>query len=157
VTSFNSSHVSLDMEGASPIGWLYAHLPGPKPAGHPLQALTIGDALGLDLYVVTASTPLDIITAATRISWKEETLDFWETQAQKHGKAFWITEMQATPWIGTDGFTVDDLISSALAYRGHGVSVYLLWGVENWLTSPAWLSAGVTSINILRGTGQPSS
>jgi hypothetical protein len=151
VTSFNSSHVQLDMEAVSPLGWLFAHLPGPKPVGHPLQTMTLGDALGLDLYVVTAATPLDKISAATRISWKEEALDYWESQAQKHGKAFWITELQATPWIGTDGFTINDMISSALAYRGHGVSVYLLWGVENWLTAPDWMAGGITSINILRG------
>jgi len=154
VTSFNSSHVQLDMEAVSPLGWLFAHLPGPRPAGHPMQALTMGDALGLDLYVVTAATPLDKLSAATRISWKEESLDYWQSQAQKHGKAFWITELQGTPWMGTDGFTIEDMISSALAYRGHGVSVYLLWGVENWLTAPDWMSAGITSINILRGKSQ---
>ena len=150
VTTFNSSHVTLDLEGASPLGWLYEHLPGPKPAGHPLQALTMGDALGLDLYVVTISTPVNVISAATRISWKEEALDYWQGQAQKHGKSLWITEMQATPWIGTDGFTPADLVASAIAYRGHGVSVYLLWGVENWLTDPQWMAAGAGSIDLLR-------
>jgi len=151
VTTFNSSHVSLDARAASPLAWLYAHLPGAKPAGHPAQVLTMGDTLGLDLYVVTASTPLDVVTASTRIAWKEETLDYWQGQAQAHGRALWVTEMQATPWIGTTGFTIDDLIASALAYRGHGVSVYLLWGVENWLDSPAWMQAGTESITLLRG------
>ena len=151
VTTFNSSHVTLDVRGASPIAWLFAHLPGAKPAGHPAQALTIGDTLGLDLYVVTESTPLDVISASTRIAWKEEALDYWEGQAQEHGRALWVTEMQASPWIGTTGFTVDDLVSSALAYRGHGVSVYLLWGVENWLEAPEWMQAGIKSITLLRG------
>jgi hypothetical protein len=151
VTTFNSSHVTLDIRGASPLAWLYAHLPGAKPAGHPAQALTMGDTLGLDLYVVTRSTPLDVITASTRIAWKEDTLDYWHAQAESHGRALWITEMQATPWIGTTGFTTDDLIASALAYRGHGVSVYLLWGVENWLDSPEWMQAGTESITLLRG------
>jgi len=152
VTTFNSSHVMLDVEATSPLAWLYAHLPGAKPAGHPAQALTMGDTLGLDLYVVTDSTPLDIITSSTRIAWKEETLDFWQTQAQHHGRALWVTEMQATPWIGSTGFTMNDLLSSALAYRGHGVSVYLLWGVENWLDSPEWMQAGMSSIKLLRGS-----
>src|ERR1700730_5955466 len=151
VTTFNSSHVTLDVRSASPLAWLYAHLPGAKPAGHPAQALTMGDTLGLDLYVVTKSTPLDVISASTRIAWKEEALDYWEGQAQNHGRALWITEMQATPWSGTTGFTVEDLLSSALAYRGHGVSVYLLWGVENWLDSPEWMQAGIESIKLLRG------
>jgi hypothetical protein len=150
VTSFNSSHVLLDLEGASPLAWLYAHLPGPKPVGHAYQTLTMGDTLGLDLYVVTASTPLEVISPSTRISWKEEALNFWQSQAEKHGRALWITEMQATPWIGTDGFTVSDLLSSALAYRGHGVSVYLLWGVEDWLNSPEWMNGGLTAIKLLR-------
>jgi hypothetical protein len=150
VTTFNSSHVALDVEASSPLGWLYAHLPGARPAGHPAQALTMGDTLGLDLYVVTESTPLSVISASTRIAWKEDALDYWQGQAQKNGRALWVTEMQATPWIGTTGFTTDDLVSSALAYRGHGVSVYLLWGVENWLDSPAWMQAGMTSIKLLR-------
>lgn len=150
VTTFNSSHVSLDIRGASPLAWLYAHLPGPKPAGHPAQVLTMGDTLGLDLYVVTKSTPLDVITASTRIAWKEDTLDYWHGQAESHGRALWITEMQASPWVGTTGFTTDDLVASALAYRGHGVSVYLLWGVENWLDAPEWMQAGVESIALLR-------
>ncbi len=151
VTTFNSSHVTLDVRGASPIAWLFAHLPGAKPAGHPAEALTMGDTLGLDLYVVTASTPLDVVSASTRIGWKEEALDYWEGQAQEHGRALWVTEMQASPWIGTTGFTVDNLVSSALAYRGHGVSVYLLWGVENWLEAPEWMQAGIKSIALLRG------
>jgi hypothetical protein len=150
VTTFNSSHVALDVAGSGPLGWLYAHLPGAKPAGHPAQALTMGDTLGLDLYVVTQSTPLDVTTASTRIAWKEEALDYWESQARKHGRALWVTELQASPWYGTTGFTVEDLISSALAYRGHGVSVYLLWGVENWLESPAWMQAGAEAATLLR-------
>ena len=151
VTTFNSSHVALDVEGSSPLAWLYSHLPGAKPAGHPAQVLTIGDTLGLDLYVVTESTPLAIISASTRIAWKEEALDYWQIQAQKRGRALWVTELQASPWSGTTGFTTDDLISSALAYRGHGVSVYLLWGVEDWLGSPSWMTAGVKAIKLLRG------
>lgn len=152
VTTFNSSNVILDVRGSTPLAWLFNHLPGAKPAGHPGQALTMGDTLGLDLYVVTESTPLDTITASTRIAWKEESLDFWETKAQKYGRALWVTEMQATPWIGTTGFTENDLLSSALAYRGHGVSVYLLWGVENWLDSPSWMQTGLTAIKALRGS-----
>lgn len=151
VTTFNSSHVTLDLRAASPLAWLYDHLPGAKPAGHPSQALTMGDTLGLDLYVVTDSTPLNVISATTRIAWKEESLDYWQGQAQRHGRELWVTEMQAAPWIGTTGFTIDDLRSSAIAYRGHGVSVYLLWGVENWLDAPDWMQAGITSIKLLRG------
>ncbi|MEA2668949.1 MAG: hypothetical protein QOJ33_1883 [Chloroflexota bacterium] len=156
VTTFNSSHVSLDARGASPLAWLYTHLPGARPAGHPAQAMTMGDTLGLDLYVVTESTPLDVVTPSTRIAWKEEALDYWQGQAQAHGRGLWVTEMQASPWIGTTGFTLDDLLSSALAYRGHGVSAYLLWGVEDWLDSPQWMETGITAIALLRG-GRPTS
>ena len=59
-------------------------------------------------------------------------------------------EMQATPWIGTTGFTRTDLLESAAAYRGHGVSVFLLWGVEDWLDSPAWIATGLEAIKMLR-------
>lgn len=150
ITTFNSAHPLLDVEGASPIAWLYEHLPGAKPVGHPSQALTLGDTLGLDLYVVTETTPLKVISASTRIAWKEESLDFWQTQAQKAGRSLWITEMQGSPWSGTTGFTQNDLVSSALAYRGHGVSAYLLWGVENWLDSPSWMKTGLFAIKLLR-------
>ena len=150
ITTFNSAHPVQDIEGASPIAWLYEHLPGAKPVGHPSQALTMGDTLGLDLYVVTQSTPLDVISPSTRIAWKEESLDFWQSQAQKTGRALWVTEMQGSPWIGTTGFTTRDLLSSALAYRGHGVSAYLLWGVEDWLDSPQWMKTGLTAIKLLR-------
>jgi hypothetical protein len=150
VTSFNSSHPQLDVEGASPLAWLYQYLPGAKPVGHPSQALTVGDTLGLDLYVVTESTPLAVISASTRIAWKEESLDFWQSQAQKTGRALWVTEMQGSPWSGTTGFTPRDLLSSALAYRGHGVSAYFLWGVEDWLDSPEWMKTGQTAFKLLR-------
>jgi hypothetical protein len=111
----------------------------------------MGDTLGLDLYVVTQATPPGVVSPSTRIAWKEESLDYWQGQAKARGRALWVTEMQASPWIGTTGFTVDDLLSSALAYRGHGVSAYLLWGVEDWLDSPTWMEAGVTAIGLLRG------
>jgi hypothetical protein len=152
VTTFNSSHVSLDVRSASPLAWLYEHLPGAKPAGHPAQALTMGDTLGLDLYVVTQATPLQTTSPSTRIAWKEESLDYWQSQAVKHGRSLWVTELQASPWFGTTGFTTGDLISSAIAYRGHGVSVYLLWGVEDWLDVPAWMDAGTTAIRVLRSS-----
>jgi len=58
--------------------------------------------------------------------------------------------MQATTRIGTAGFTTDDLIASALAYRGHGVSAYLLWGVEDWLEAPDWMQVGIEAIGLLR-------
>jgi hypothetical protein len=151
VTTFNSSHVSLDVRGSSPMAWLFESLPGAKPAGHPAEALTMGDTLGLDLYVVTESTPLEVISASTRIAWKEASLDYWQSQARKYGRALWITEMQGSPWFGTTGFTTNDLLTSAVAYRGHGVSVYLLWGVEDWLDAPDWMETGIKSIKILRG------
>ena len=152
VTTFNSAHPMLDVEGASPIAWLYQHLPGAKPVGHPSQALTVGDTLGLDLYVVTQSTPLTTVTANTRIAWKEESLDLWQTQARNTGRSLWVSEMHGSPCIGTTGFTTRDLIASALAYRGHGVSAYLLWGVEDWLDSPLWMKTGVTAIKLLRAS-----
>src|SRR5207248_1215917 len=86
---------------------------------------------------------------------EHEPLDYWHAQAESHGRALWITELQATPWIGTTGFTTDDLIASALAYRGHGVSAYLLWGVESWLDAPDWMQVGIESIGLLRAPDHP--
>jgi hypothetical protein len=58
--------------------------------------------------------------------------------------------MQAAPWQHVDGFTTDDLLMSAHEYRGQGESAVLLWGVEQWLTSPAWLAAGRQAVALLR-------
>lgn len=141
VTTYNSSSVDLDRAAMSRFGWLYETLAG-KPAGHPADALSLGDALGLDVYVVTPTTPLAQAGAEQRISWKAQALRFWSARAAASGKALWVTEMQAAPWNGLDGFTIADLRSSAAAYRDSGASVILLWGVEKWLQAPDWMAAG---------------
>jgi hypothetical protein len=122
-----------------------------RPAGHPLEALQSGDALGLDLYVVTGDTSLTDASASKRIDWKRAALPYWSAQAQASGKPLWITEMQGAPWPGQDDFTIADLMHSANAYHHHGASVILLWGVEEWLGSPAWMEAGKTARQILTG------
>src|SRR5439155_24319742 len=99
VTTYNSAHVDLDRVGASPLGTLLGYLPTiPKPAGHPLPTLRLADVLGLDLYVVTPSTPLDDAGVNERIRWKAQALAFWARLATAAGKELWVTEMQAAPW-----------------------------------------------------------
>ena len=149
VTTYSSSHVNLDRAATSRFGWLYELLYG-SPAGHPVDALALGDALGLDVYVVTPSTPLDQASAVERIGWKAQALCFWSAQAERSGKELWVTEMQAAPWNGTDGFGIEDLRASALAYRDSGASVILLWGVETWLAQPEWMTAGRCALAVLR-------
>jgi hypothetical protein len=157
VTTYDSATVQLDMQATSQLSWLYQLLPGPKPVGHPASALRAGDALGLDAYVVTPTTPLDEASAAKRISWKAGALSYWAEQAASDNKPLWITEMQAAPWMGSPGFQPDDLIQSAYTYGTVGAAVTLLWGVESWLGSESWMSAGATAINVLRSSpGQPS-
>ncbi|HYM50708.1 MAG TPA: hypothetical protein VET65_09065 [Candidatus Limnocylindrales bacterium] len=155
VTTFNSAHVSLDKRGSGPLAWLWNLLPGPKPAGHPARALQLGDALGLDIYVVTPSTPLSQDSAIERIGWKADTIDYWSQQSRASGRSLWITEMQAGPWAQTSGFTTTDLIVSADVYRDRGASLVLLWGVEGWLHSNQWMRAGLHAIHILRSTTDP--
>ncbi len=150
VTTFNSDHVALDRIQASPLATRLTSLRGVKPVGHPSQALAVGDALGLDLYVVGPWTLNAREGADQRIAWKQQTLDYWSRVAHRKGKEVWITEMQAAPWQGTNGFTPGELVTSARAYRGHGASVVLVWGVEDWLKSPEWMSAGVAAFQILR-------
>jgi hypothetical protein len=151
VTTYDSSHVDLDRMGASPLGAIVQRLPLlAKPVGHPLPTLGLGDVLGLDLYVVTPSTPLTDAGAIERIQWKEEALEYWVRRAGSVGKQLWVTEMQAAPWNDTNGFTVADLVASAHIYRRGGASVVLLWGVEGWLTDPAWMTAGKQAVHILR-------
>lgn len=151
VTTYDSSHVNLDRVGASPFGDLVQHIPLlPKPVGHPLPTLGLGDVLGLDLYVSTPSTPLTDAGVFERIQWKEAALEYWVRRAAAQGKQLWVTEMQAAPWVATNGFTIADLQASAQAYRRGGASVVLLWGVEGWLSSPAWMAAGKQAVRALR-------
>ncbi len=150
LTTFNSSHITLDKQGQSPLAWFYRLLPGPKAAGHPGETLQLGDALGLDIYAVTPSTPLAEDSAEERIAWKSDTILYWSTQARLANKQLWITEMQGIPWLGAPGFTAQDLMDSASAYRGRGASVVLLWGVESWLFNEQWMQAGLQAMETLR-------
>jgi hypothetical protein len=150
VTTYNSASVDLDMQKTSNFSWLYELLPGPKPAGHPMPALSLGDILGLDVYVDTPSTPLADASVTQRIGWKAASLAYWADQALQEGKELWITEMQGSTWNGEAGFSPEDLLESAQQYSGTGVSVVLLWGVEDWLIAPNWMLAGQTAFQTLR-------
>jgi hypothetical protein len=150
VTTYNSASVSLDMQAASRFSWFFDLLPGPKPAGHPKPALLLGDILGLDIYVATPSTPLEDASVTERIAWKAATLAYWANQGSQSGKEVWITEMQGSSWNGDPGFGPEDLLESAQQYSGTGVSVVLLWGVEDWLSSPDWMTAGQSAFLTLR-------
>jgi hypothetical protein len=157
VTSFNSAAVDLDRRADSPLGWFWNLTSTSRPAGHPHQALVLGDVLGLDVYVVTPHTPLEEASARERIGWKSESLRYWADRASAHDKELWITEMQAAPWQDTPGFTAPDLIASAHAYAGRGEQVALLWGVEQWLGSPEWMRSGEQAFAVLRGHGKAGS
>ena len=100
--------------------------------------------------MVTPSTDLAEASARTRIAWKAQTLDYWAQKSRDAGKQLWVTEMQAAPWQDVPGFTPADLQRSATAYRGRGVSVILLWGVEDWLENDGWMQAGQHAVEILR-------
>jgi hypothetical protein len=110
--------------------------------GHPQDALQLGDALGLDVYVVTGSTSLADAGARKRIDWKHNSLLYWAGQARSAGVPLWITEMQGAAWPGLNNFTTSDLRYSARQYRHVGASVILLWGVESWLGNEDWMAAG---------------
>lgn len=151
VTTFDSATVALDQEENSSMSWLFRLLPFvPQPVGHPAEALNAGDALGLDAYVVTPTTPLNQATADVRIGWKTAALDYWARQSIDVSKPFWITEMQASPWTGAPNFTTKDLLFSARAYGRVGATGVLLWGVEDWPQSPRWMNAGKEAVGILR-------
>ncbi|MGH7777688.1 MAG: hypothetical protein ACREPI_11010, partial [Candidatus Dormibacterales bacterium] len=152
VTTYNSSGLGLDMHQLSPLSWLYSILPGPQAVGHPLPALDLGDVLGLDVYVVTPTTPLTDASARRRIHWKQDAIAFWSAQARSQRKRLWITEMQASPWVTAAAFTVDDLYYSAQEYRSEGASAVFLWGVEQWVQDPVWMAAGVRTVAMLRET-----
>jgi hypothetical protein len=149
MTTYNSATLSLDMVALSPAGSYPSS--GPQPVGHPLEALQLGDALGLDLYVVTGDTSLTDASAHKRIDWKSRALVYWAGQAEAQNKPLWITEMQGAPWPGHDDFRPVDLLYSASAYRRHGAGVVLLWGVESWLGSDTWMQAGRQARAVLSG------
>jgi hypothetical protein len=150
VTTYNSASVSLDLEATSLLSWLFPLLPGPKPVGHPQPALLLGDILGLDVYVATPSTPLEDASVTQRIAWKAATLAYWANQGLLNGKEVWITEMQGSSWEGEPNFSPEDLLESAQQYSATGVSAVLLWGVEDWLSSPAWMTAGQSAFLTLK-------
>lgn len=149
-TTFTSSVLDLDQEEIAEADYAVTPPPGPQPGGHPEETLALGNTLGLDLYVVYAGVDLTEADAATRIIWKRNSLGFWVQRAAQRNKNVWIAEMQAAPWQHVDGFTTDELLMSAREYRGQGESTVLLWGVEQWLTSPAWLAAGKQAVAVLR-------
>jgi hypothetical protein len=150
VTTYNSASISLDLEATSLLSWLFAMLPGPKAVGHPQPALLLGDILGLDVYVATPSTPLDDASVTERIGWKAATLAYWANEGLENGKEVWVTEMQGSTWDGEPNFSPEDLLESAQQYSGTGVSAVLLWGVEDWLSSPIWMTAGQSAFQTLR-------
>lgn len=149
ITTFNSATAALDRNADSRFGAIL-HIVSPwKPAGHPRPALELGDVLGLNAYVVTPNTPLARVSVDQRIAWKRDTLQYWARQARSERKKVWVTEMQAAPWEGVGGFTRHDLRTSAQLYRDSGVSAVFLWGAEQWLDSPAWLTAARLAIATL--------
>jgi len=152
ITTFNSATAELDRNADGRLGGIL-HLASPwKPAGHPRPALELGDVLGLNAYVATPNTPLARVSVDQRIAWKRDTLQYWATQARSKRKQVWVTEMQAAPWVGVGGFTMRDLGTSAQLYRDSGVSAVFLWGAEQWLASPEWLSAARQAIATLNST-----
>ena len=148
-TTFNGWNVYLDWleQFAPPALWLL-HV---SASGHPGDALSAADALGLDIYVDGPTTPLRFTSIALRTSWKAEAIQFWADQAHAQNKQVWLMEMQAQPWSMSDGtFTTQDLLATASAYRREPLNVVLLWGAETWLADRDWLNAAVGAMAILR-------
>jgi hypothetical protein len=143
VTTYDSSTLSLDLSPVNP------DPKAAKPAGHPKQALQTGDVLGMDVYVATGDTNLNDASAQKRSDWKMDELKYWGTKARQSGKELWVTEMQGASWPGKNNFTTNDLLYSAQLYRKAGANMVLLWGVESWLQSPSWMSAGQQARNLL--------
>jgi hypothetical protein len=148
VTSYDAFNPLLDM--------IQAYAPVLLPlvgggSGHPSEALKLGDAFGLDVYVDGRSVPYrDTTTIALRSQWKAQALTFWADRAHAAGKEMWVAELQAEPWNATGAFSPSDLITQAIDYREAPVDVVLMWGVDTWLTDAAYMSAGQKALAILR-------
>ena len=147
-TTFDAWNASLDLlQQYAPL--TLAAL-GVSTSGHPGQALAAADALGLDIYLDTPSTPVRFTSLELRASWKQQAVHFWAGEAKAQGKNLWLAEMQAQPWGTTSSFTTADLISTAANYRQEPLQVALLWGVDTWLQDPAWMAAASQAMAILR-------
>jgi hypothetical protein len=144
VTTYNGMNVYVDMlrlSAPAPIG----------ASGHPADALQVGDALGLDLYVDGPNISFrHFVTIDLREQWKQEAVSFWADEANRQGKELWVAEMQAQPWSDSNTFKPKDLVASAVDYRQDNLQVVLMWGVETWLDDPSWLAAGAKALQILR-------
>lgn len=148
VTSFDGWNVYIDLLQ------IYAPLVlaglGAYPSGHPEEALQVGDAIGLDIYLDHPSTPLRFTSPDLRSAWKQQAVGLWADRARAQGKDLWLAEVQAQPWSGLSGFEPANLVASAADYRLQPVQVVLLWGVETWLRDPAWMAAANHAMTILR-------
>jgi hypothetical protein len=148
VTSYDAFHPILDL--------IQRYTPVLLPlvgggSGHPNEALRLGDAFGLDIYVDGRSVPYRNVTSIDlRSEWKAQALTFWADTAHAEGKQMWVAEMQSQPWNDTGSFSPGDLVTQAVDYRQEPVDVVLMWGVDTWLTDPAWMSAAVQAFSILR-------
>ena len=148
VTSYDAFNVALDM--------IQAHAPVLLPlvgggSGHPNEALRAGDIFGLDVYVDGPSVPYrETTSVALRSQWKAQALSFWADRAHAEGKEMWLAEMQAEPWNATGAFSPHDLVNSALDYRQTPLDAVLMWGVDTWLTDPAWMAAAIKAFGVLR-------
>ena len=148
VTSYDALHPSLDL--------IQRYAPVLLPlvgggSGHPNEALRLGDAFGLDIYVDGRSVPYrDQTGIALRSEWKAQALVFWADTAHAEGKQMWLAEMQSERWNDAGSFSPGDLITQAVDYRQAPLDVVLMWGVDAWLTDPAWMTAAVQAFSILR-------
>jgi hypothetical protein len=148
ITSYSGWNVNVDV--------LQLHAPpvldalGAYPSGHAWESLSAGDALGLDVYIDSPSTPLRFTSPDLRSAWKQQGVHFWAGQAKAQGKELWLAEMQAQPWSGETSFTPANLVASAVDYRQEPLKVVLLWGSETWLQDPAWMAGAKQAVAILR-------
>jgi hypothetical protein len=147
-STFDAWNVTLDMLQVYAPPLLTAL--GSNPTGHSQAALDAADALGLDVYVDTPSTPLRFTSPDLRSVWKQQAIAFWAQRARAQGKDLWLAEMQAQPWALSTGFTPSNLVTTARDYRQESLQVVLLWGVETWLQDPAWMSAANQAMTVLR-------
>jgi hypothetical protein len=148
LTSYNALNSTADlMQVYTP--WLTPLIGG--GSGHSDEAMQLGDAFGLDLYLDSPHVSWrSILPIQLRSEWKQQSINFWSARAYAQGKGIWLAEVQAQPWAEETTFTPEDMVASAVDYREERLDVVLLWGVETWLRDDAWLAAGQRSLEILR-------
>lgn len=138
------SHFNLIVDRASsPVGFGLRGLFGfgmGSAETEALDALGLGDVLGLDVYTEIGYRLLGQPYLARASSDWPERIGYWRAAATSLRRQAWVTEAQAEPWEasvraapGPESLSPKAMRDVFFALKEEGYSTVLLWGSEYWL------------------------